>query len=244
MDRVLADADPRGMIRHSSLPQPGTQVPWQVVLDQQGLQVGRDEPPEPVYDPDAVLALIYTSGTTGRPKGVALTHASAMADVDHVNYWMPYRESGVDLHAAPMFHIADLPLVFAPPPVRAAPVPNPTVPRVDLRVVEEWGQELATGDSGEIVTRGANVTRGYWNDPQDTLAAFRNGMFRTGDVGYQDADGYVYIQDRLKDMIVSGGENIYSGEVEAVLYAHPAVREAAVFRVPDPKWGELVMACG
>jgi len=68
-------------------------------------------------------------------------------------------------------------------------------------------------------------------------------MFRTGDVGYQDADGYVYIQDRLKDMIVSGGENVYSGEVEAVLYSHPAVREAAVFGVPDPKWGELVMAC-
>jgi long-chain acyl-CoA synthetase len=116
-------------------------------------------------------------------------------------------------------------------------------PGVDLRVVDEWGQELATGDSGEIVTRGANVMRGYWNDPQDTLAAFRNGMFRTGDVGYQDADGYVYIQDRLKDMVVSGGENVYSGEVEAVLYAHPAVREAAVFGVPDPKWGELVMAC-
>ena len=85
--------------------------------------------------------------------------------------------------------------------------------------------------------------RGYWKDDEDTASAFRDGMFRTGDVGYQDADGYVYIQDRLKDMIVSGGENVYSGEVEAVLYAHPAVREAAVFGVPDPKWGELVMAC-
>jgi long-chain acyl-CoA synthetase len=116
-------------------------------------------------------------------------------------------------------------------------------PGIDLRVVDEWGQERATGDAGEIVTRGANVMRGYWNDPQDTLAAFRNGMFRTGDVGHQDADGYVYIQDRRKDMIVSGGENVYSGEVEAVLYAHPAVREAAVFGIPDAQWGELVMAC-
>src|SRR5262249_217961 len=116
-------------------------------------------------------------------------------------------------------------------------------PGVDLRIVDEWGRQLATGDTGEIVTRGVNVMRGYWNDPQDSLAAFRNGMFRTGDVGYQDAGGFGSIRDRLKDMSVSGGENVYPGEVEAVLYEHPAVREAAVFGIPDPKWGELVMAC-
>jgi long-chain acyl-CoA synthetase len=87
------------------------------------------------------------------------------------------------------------------------------------------------------------VMRGYWNNPQETALAFRNGMFRTGDIGYQDSDGYFCILDRLKDMIVTGGENVYSGEVEAVNYKHPAVREAAVFGIPDPKWGELVMAC-
>jgi long-chain acyl-CoA synthetase len=85
--------------------------------------------------------------------------------------------------------------------------------------------------------------RGYWNNPADTALAFRDGSFRTGDIGYQDSDGYFYILDRLKDMIVTGGENVYSGEVEAVIYAHSAVREAAVFGIPDPKWGELVMAC-
>jgi acyl-CoA synthetase (AMP-forming)/AMP-acid ligase II len=85
--------------------------------------------------------------------------------------------------------------------------------------------------------------RGYWNNPEDTALAFRNRMFRTGDVGYQDSDGYFYILDRLKDMIVTGGENVYSGEVEAAIYEHPAVREAAVFGIPDPRWGELVMAC-
>ena len=85
--------------------------------------------------------------------------------------------------------------------------------------------------------------RGYWNSPEETSLAFRNGWFRTGDIGRQDSAGYCYILDRLKDMIVTGGENVYSGEVEAVLYAHPAVREAAVFGIPDPKWGELVMAC-
>ena len=73
--------------------------------------------------------------------------------------------------------------------------------------------------------------------------AFRNGFFRTGDIGYYDADGYFYILDRLKDMIVTGGENVYSGEVEAVIFDHPAVREVAVFGIPDPHWGELVAAC-
>ena len=98
------------------------------------------------------------------------------------------------------------------------------------------------GKAGELVARGANVMRGYWNDPEETLDAFRDGAFRTGDIGYQDATGYFYILDRLKDMIVTGGENVYSGEVEAVIYQHPAVSEAAVFGIPDPQWGELVMA--
>ena len=111
------------------------------------------------------------------------------------------------------------------------------------RVADETGKELGSGQTGELVARGANIMRGYWNNPAETALAFRGGMFRTGDVGYQDGDGYFYILDRLKDMIVTGGENVYSGEVEAVIYEHPAVREAAVFGIPDPKWGELVMAC-
>jgi long-chain acyl-CoA synthetase len=85
--------------------------------------------------------------------------------------------------------------------------------------------------------------QGYWNDPEDTAAAFRNGFIRTGDIGYQDTDGYFFILDRVKDMIVTGGENVYSGEVEAVIFDHPAVREVAVFGIPDPHWGELVAAC-
>jgi long-chain acyl-CoA synthetase len=115
-------------------------------------------------------------------------------------------------------------------------------PGVDVRVVDESGTELGVGQAGEVVARGANVMRGYWNNQEETANAFRNGLFRTGDVGCQDAEGYLYILDRLKDMIVTGGENVYSGEVEAVLYEHPAIREAAVFGIPDAKWGELVMA--
>jgi acyl-CoA synthetase (AMP-forming)/AMP-acid ligase II len=343
IDRVLADASPRGLIRHSSLPVPTVQVSWQRVLDEEPLDIRSDSYPDAIYDPEAVLALVYTSGTTGRPKGVVQTHLNILANVHHVNYWMPYREGGVYLHAAPIFHIADFPFMFAAPAFGACQVTIPkfsprsfceTVERehvshtvlvptminlltqfselkkydltsleelgyggspmapelihrtrevlpdlklvqvyglsetgfltglqdhehtedrlrscgraclgIDVRVVDESGKEVGAGHAGELVARGANVMRGYWNNPEETALAFRDGLFRTGDVGYQDADGYFYILDRLKDMIVTGGENVYSGEVEAVIYEHPAVREAAVFGIPDPQWGELVMAC-
>jgi len=105
-------------------------------------------------------------------------------------------------------------------------------PGIDLRVEDETGKEVEVGQHGEL-SHGIQRHAGYWNDPQDTALAFRNGMFRTGDIGYQDSDGYFYILDRLKDMIVTGGENVYSGEVEAVIYKHPAVREVAVFGIPD-----------
>jgi acyl-CoA synthetase (AMP-forming)/AMP-acid ligase II len=116
-------------------------------------------------------------------------------------------------------------------------------PGIDVQVVDEAGNQVEAGTTGEFVARGANVMRGYWNNPEETARSFQDGMFRTGDVGYQDREGYSYIQDRLKDMIVTGGENVYSGEVEAVIYEHPVVREAAVFGIPDEQWGELVTAC-
>jgi acyl-CoA synthetase (AMP-forming)/AMP-acid ligase II len=344
IDRILADANPHGLVRHSSLPTPTIPLPLQLVLDEKPLDVRANPCPDPVYDPEAILALIYTSGTTGRPKGVKVSHANILANIDHFNYWMGYRKGGVYLHAAPIFHIADFPAMFAAPAFGASQVTIPkfspqgfcelvqrervthTVlvptmlnlltqmpetkpydlsslgvlayggspmapelvhrvrkllpkvkllqcyglsetgfltgledqehvegkllscgrpcPGIDLRVEDETGKEAEVGQHGELVARGANVMRGYWNDPQDTALAFRNGMFRTGDIGYQDSDGYFYILDRLKDMIVTGGENVYSGEVEAVIYKHPAVREVAVLGIPDPKWGELVMACG
>jgi long-chain acyl-CoA synthetase len=278
-----------------------------------------------------------------RPKGAVVTHANMLANVDHLNYWMPYREGSVHLHAAPIFHIMDFPFMFAAPAFGACQVAIPkfspqifcetverervsqsvlvptminmltqfdklenydltsletlayggspmapelihriravlpnvkllqgyglsetgfltglqdhahtenrlmscgrTCPGIDLRVVDEAGKELEVEAHGELVARGANVMRGYWNNSQETKQAFRDGFFRTGDIGYRDPDGYFYILDRLKDMIVSGGENVYSGEVEAAIYQHPAVREAAVFGVPDPQWGELVAAC-
>jgi long-chain acyl-CoA synthetase len=343
MDRVLADASPRGLIRHSSLPAPKARLAWQLVLDQEPLEVNGDSYLRDFYDPEAVLALIYTSGTTGRPKGVMVTHANVLTNIHDFNYWMPYREGGVYLHAAPIFHIADFPAMFAAPAFGACQVTIPkfspqsfceTVerervthtilvptminllmqfpelkqydlsslevlayggspmapelihrtremlpnlklvqvyglsetgfltglqdhehteerrkscgrpsPGIDVRVLDESGKQVEAGRHGELVARGANVMRGYWNNAEETALAFRDGLFRTGDIGYQDAAGYLYILDRLKDMIVTGGENVYCGEVEAVIYEHPAVREAAVFGIPDPQWGELVMAC-
>jgi long-chain acyl-CoA synthetase len=106
-------------------------------------------------------------------------------------------------------------------------------------VVDEVGQEVPPG---EIVVRGPNVMPGYWNKPEQTAAVLGDGWYRTGDLGYLDAQGHLFLVDRAKDMIISGGENVYSTEVEEVLYRHPAVLEAAVFEVPDEKWGEAVHA--
>jgi acyl-CoA synthetase (AMP-forming)/AMP-acid ligase II len=343
IDRVLADAKPHGLIRHSSLPVPTLPLPWQLVLDEQPLDRPSTSRPDPIYDPDAVLALVYTSGTTGHAKGVVLTHANILANVHHMNYWVPQREGGVHLHAAPIFHILDLPFIFAAPAFGTCQVAIPkfsvpsfceaverervtqtvlvptminlllhfpqranydltsletlayggspmapelfrrtkealfdvklvqgyglseagfltvlldhehsdkrllscgrTCPGIDLRAVDKAGRDVAVGQAGELVARGANVMRTYWNSPAEATEAFRDGFFRTGDIGYRDADGYFYILDRSKDMIVTGGENVYSGEVEAVIYEHPAIQEAAVFGIPDPQWGEIVMAC-
>jgi len=343
IDRVLADAAPHGLVRHSSLPSPTFQIPWQRVLDQDPLELRDELPPDTVYDPEAIVALIYTSGTTGRPKGVMVTHANLLNDIHHFNYWMRYTEGAVYLHAAPLFHIADFPAMFAAPAFGASQVTIPkfnpqsfcetvererishTVlvptminlltqfadaiqydlstldvlayggspmapeliertrkllphtrlvqvyglsetgfltglqdqehtqgrllscgrpcPGIDLQVTDESGREVEIGKPGELVTRGANIMRGYWNNPEETEVVLRHGSFRTGDIGYQDSNGYFYILDRTKDMIVTGGENVYSGEVEAIIFEHPAVGEAAVFGIPDPQWGELVMAC-
>ncbi|MBV9204273.1 MAG: long-chain fatty acid--CoA ligase [Actinobacteria bacterium] len=110
----------------------------------------------------------------------------------------------------------------------------------DARVVTPDGQDVAVRESGEVLVQGPNVTPGYWQQPEATEAAFAGGgWLRTGDLAQVDEEGYLYIVDRLKDMIISGGENIYPAEVEQALYTHPAVAECAVIGVPDPKWGEV-----
>lgn len=112
----------------------------------------------------------------------------------------------------------------------------------EIAVVNASGQELPAGEVGEVIVRGPMVMGGYWNKPDATAAALKDGWYYTGDLGYTDPDGFLYLVDRRRDMIVTGGENVYSTEVEEVLYRHPKVLEAAVFGVPDSRWGEAVHA--
>ncbi|MFC7441696.1 long-chain-fatty-acid--CoA ligase [Laceyella putida] len=125
--------------------------------------------------------------------------------------------------------------------VRLASCGQPIV-GVEVKLVDERGNEAGVGEVGEIIVRGPNVMKGYWNQPELTAEAIRDGWYHSGDLAYRDEEHYFYIVDRKKDMIVTGGENVYSVEVEQVLYRHPVVVEAAVIGVPDPVWGEAVKA--
>jgi fatty-acyl-CoA synthase len=112
----------------------------------------------------------------------------------------------------------------------------------DVRVVDDAGRDVARGQAGEILVRGPNVMRGYWNDSSATAEALIDGWFHTGDVGHQDSEGYFWIDERKKDMIISGGENIYPAELEAVIAECAGVAEASVVARPDAKWGEVPVA--
>ncbi|OYD66660.1 acyl-CoA synthetase [Rhodococcus sp. OK302] len=113
---------------------------------------------------------------------------------------------------------------------------------VEVQVVDENGRELPRGEVGEIIARGGNIMSGYWNRPEETRSALRDGWLYTGDGGYMDDAGYLFVVDRLKDMIISGGENVYSAEVENALATHPDVLSCAVIGVPDDRYGERVHA--
>lgn len=296
-----------------------------------------------------LAGVFYTGGTTGFPKGVMLSHTNLWSSGMSVLAEDPSVRDGVYLHAAPMFHLADLGLAmahwiqgnthvtipaFSPEAVIAAierhrvthtvlvptmiqmlvdhPVmkaghdlsslrmvgygasaiseavldramaalPNaefmqcygmtelspgatinpPASHRgkgrelgrhraagraifcTEVRIVDALGDEVPRGTVGEVIVRGPNVMLGYWNKPEATADAVRDGWMHTGDGAWMDDDGYIYIADRLKDMIVSGGENVYSVEVENVVAQHPAVAACAVIGVPDDEWGERVHA--
>ena len=115
-------------------------------------------------------------------------------------------------------------------------------PMVELSIRAGDGTPLPTGETGEVCVRGDVVMEGYWQQPEATAAAIRDGWLWTGDVGRLDAEGYLTLLDRSKDLIISGGANIYPREVEEALLAHPALREAGVIGRPDPEWGEIVVA--
>ncbi len=141
--------------------------------------------------------------------------------------------------------------IVALPPEDHDPAGNPRMrsagkplPGVEIAILDEAGNRLPPGQVGEIASRSAANMAGYWSLPEATAKTLSSdGWLRTGDAGYLDEDGYVYIHDRVKDMIISGGENVYPAEVENAIYGHPAVADVAVVGVPDPKWGEAVKAC-
>ena len=116
------------------------------------------------------------------------------------------------------------------------------MPGVELRIVDPNGRDIGSGEAGEVLVRSPWMFSGYWNKPDATATAIIDGCYRTGDAGIRDTDRNLFLVDRLKDMIVSGGENIYSAEVERALAAHPSVQSVAVVGAPDPKWGERVVA--
>ena len=129
----------------------------------------------------------------------------------------------------------------------AAALTAPDIYWDDLRTGHGWRTQGRTITEpqvrGELCVRGSNVMLGYWGRPDATAQAFDDeGWFHTGDAAYMDEEGFLYICDRLKDMVISGGENVYPAEVEAVLYQHPDIAEAAVIGAPDPQWGERVVA--
>ncbi len=323
----------------------GNEVAPAGALDVRDLIGGHAPIPDADLAPERMAGLFYTGGTTGRAKGVMLSHANLLANAANLLTVHDFRSRSVFLHAAPMFHLADLASTFAlslmggshaflprftpeafiaavdrhgvtdttlvptmiaalvehleraPQPLaslervlfggapmaeallararvalpgvkfvqgygqtEASPLltvmPWPdlatmparagsagrALPLVDLRVVDADDRDAAVGTIGEIVARGPNVMSGYWNRPEETAATLRGGWLRTGDAGFLDADGYLFLVDRVKDMIVSGGENVYSVEVENCLVAHPAVLSCAVFGIPDERWGEAVHA--
>ena len=119
---------------------------------------------------------------------------------------------------------------------------GPPLPFLEMKIVDDQDQPVPVGEVGELICRGPNVMKGYYKDPQATREALKGGWLHTGDLARMDEEGFVYIVDRKKDMIISGGENIYPREIEEALYHHPKIQEAAVIGTPDPLWGESVKA--
>jgi long-chain acyl-CoA synthetase len=186
------------------------------------------------YDLSSLRDVLY--GASPMPEAVI---RKAMQVIPHARFTQAYgqTESGPVLTLlGPERHVFDGPLAGK---MKAA---GQAIPGVELRIVDAQDNEVPRGTVGEICARGENVMLGYWKQPELSERTLRGGWLHTGDGGYMDEEGYVYVVDRVKDMIISGGENVYSAEVENAIYQHPAVAECAVIGIPHDKWGEQVHA--
>jgi len=155
-----------------------------------------------------------------------------------------YAELGIEIHQVYGLTESCGPACLISPDEALAKVGStgPAFFHTDVRVVDEHGAPVPPGQVGEVIVRGAHIMKGYWNRPDATAEAIRDGWLYTGDLASVDKDGFVYIQDRKKDMIISGGENVYPAEIEAVLARHPDVLEVAVIGMPSARWGESAAA--
>src|SRR5205814_2154831 len=196
-----------------------------------------------------LLTINYTSGTTSRPKGVMITHRNAWMNSIGTLLHAPMTCADRYLWTLPMFHANGWTFVWTVTAVGATQLCRRNVEPLavlelitsgELRVVDAEGNDVPPDGvtQGEIVARGNVVMAGYYNDPEATKKALRGGWFHTGDAAVVHPDGYVEIRDRLKDVIISGGENISSVEVEGALLRHRAVEEVAIVGFPDERWGE------
>ncbi len=194
-----------------------------------------DSPAMGKYDLSSMKNLIYGGGPTHVEDlkkaivklGECLTQLYGMGETPMTITYLPHRDHVLEGGEAQLERLA------------SAGIPRTGVA---IKVVDADDQEVAIGQMGEVVVRSDVVMKGYWHDAEATAKTLRRGWLHSGDLGYQDQQGYLFLMDRSKDMIISGGENIYPREIEEIIIQHPFVREVAVIGVPDPVWGEAVKA--
>ena len=191
----------------------------------------------PSFDPakfSSLEGIVY--GASPMPEGLL---RNALTKLPGVKFMQGYGQTELAPMATvllPSHHVLDGPMSTK---LRSA---GRAVPGLEIRIVDENRQDVATGTVGEIAVKSPGAMHGYWNLPEQTAEALQDGWVFTGDGGYRDEDGFIFIVDRMKDMIVTGGENVFSAEVESAISTHPAVGEVAVIGIPAEQWGEAVHA--
>ncbi|KQP45640.1 fatty-acid--CoA ligase [Pseudorhodoferax sp. Leaf274] len=198
------------------------------------VQMVLDHPEFSAYDLGSLKFLVY--GASPISETLLDRATTAFPDLQFMQGYGMTELSGCVTYLGPEFHT---PAGRARGKLRSA---GRAAPMAEVKIVDSEGQELPRGTVGEIAARGMSTMLGYWNKPEETARTLRDGWVHSGDGAYMDEDGFIFIVDRLKDMIVSGGENVYSAEVENAVLKHPAIASCAVIGVPDDKWGERVHA--